>query len=198
MRKIDKTPEPDFWKEFKRKNPNVKYQDLDKVNGGEEVRRRLREYMLTNQFYLCAYCCNQLDIDNSLNEHIKPQQAYPNNTMDYENLIVSCKNAKTCGSLKDNNYNPNLFISPLDEDCESYFSFAPDGEIHIDNDKGEYTVDLLGLNSHKLKEARKAKYKSCEWCDAESIKWFLEPKEGKLDKFVDIIEYFYKKGYYSE
>ena len=99
--------------------------------------------------------------------------------------------------LKDNKYNSELFVSPLDEDCESYFKFAPNGEILTDTEKGEYTVNLLGLNAYTLTKARAAKYKALSWCNEEMIQYYLKEHDGKAESFVDMLEYFYREGYYS-
>jgi uncharacterized protein (TIGR02646 family) len=100
-------------------------------------------------------------LDDSLNEHIHPEDYYPNETMDCGNIVVSCANDnKICGPMKDNKYDEKLFVSPLDDDCEEHFAFFPNGEIVGVTDKGKYTASLLGLDSsYKLKQARAAVYK---------------------------------------
>lgn len=198
MIKITKEEEPDFWKAFKKKNPKIRYNQLNKSEDGREIRRALREHLIKKQYGLCCYCCKRIDMDDSLNEHIRPEDTYPNDTMLYENIIVSCaKNINTCGPKKDNFFNEKLFVSPLDEDCEQHFAFFPNGEIVGTTVKGEYTVDLLGLNSYKLIQARAAKNLNCEYCDKELLKEYLEIHDGKLEPFIDIIRYLYNKGYYE-
>lgn len=139
-------------------------------------------------------------MENSLNEHIQSEDKYPNNTMNYQNLVVSCKTiggSKTCGPNKENQYDERLFISPLDADCEDQFAYAADGEIIGLTDKGKYTIDLLNLNSYELKEARKATFLSCQWCNEENIQWYLQLHNGKLQLYVDILKFFERKGYFS-
>lgn len=198
MKRINKGTEPEFWKEFKRKHPQTSYRDLGQVKKGAEVRHKMREQLMKEQYYLCCYCCRQIDEENSLNEHIRPEDHYPNETMDFMNLVASCKkDIDSCGPGKKNKYDEELFVSPLDEDCEEHFIFFPNGEMRGVTDKGRYTVDLLSLDSYKLCQARAAKYRVCDMCDNELIQWYLEPHEGRLDAFPDMVSYFYERGFFT-
>ena len=193
MIRIIKGKEPDFWHDFKMKNPGIQYDQLNDSETGKQVRKNLREHLLQQQYKICCYCCRRIDLDNSLNEHIRPKAVYPKETMDYDNIIVSCaKDHKTCGPKKDNQYDEHLFVSPLDEDCEEHFAFFPNGDIVGLTEKGKYTIKILGLDSYKLKQARAAVYLNCEYCDEESMKWYLEAHEGMLEPFVDVIRYYVK------
>lgn len=56
MLKIIKTPEPDFYKDFKKK---YKYTNWEQYNSslGMEIKRKLKKYMLKEeQDYYCPYC----------------------------------------------------------------------------------------------------------------------------------------------
>lgn len=191
---IKKAEEPDFWSDFKKKNPKLRYHQLGSLEKGAEVRKKLREYLLAQQYYICCYCCKRIDMKDSLNEHIKPKDLYPNETMEYKNIIVSCaKDSNICGPKKQNYYDKNLFVSPLDEDSEEHFAFFPNGDIVGLTEKGDYTIKILGLDSYKLKQARAAVYQVCQYCDEELLNWYLEIHEGKLEPFIDVIRY-YKKS----
>lgn len=195
MIKIIKGAEPEDWKAFKKKNPRLNYRQLNDSEKGKEVRRSLREQLLKEQKCVCCYCCKRINLDNSLNEHIRPEDFYPKETMDYANIIVSCSDdKKTCGPKKDNNYDEKLFVSPLEEDCEKHFSFAPDGEIIGETDRGEYTIKLLGLDSYKLKRARAAVYQVCQCYDEETVRWYSEVHEDGFEPFIDVIRYWGKAG----
>lgn len=199
MRKINRKKEPDFWIEYKRLHPNESYMDLDKSIQGRTTRQDLRNYLLRSQYGLCAYCCRGIGIESSLNEHIKPQAKYPKQTMEYENIIVSCRSegsTLTCGANKGNEYDETLFVSPL-EDCEGHFMFYPNGQIEGTGERGQYTCDLLNLDAYELQRARKAQYKICEsYQNAELVHTcFLTPGEdGKQEPFADMIQYFYERG----
>lgn len=89
MRKIDRYKEPDFWADYKNLHPDERYGDLQKTKGGNEVRHKLRQYLLQSQHGLCAYCCKKIKADQSLNEHMKPQSAYPQESMCFFNPFIS-------------------------------------------------------------------------------------------------------------
>ncbi len=199
MKKVNRETEPDFWIEYKRLHPNHCYMDLDKSIQGRQARQDLRNFLLQSQFGLCAYCCRRIGIEDSLNEHIKPQAKYPKQTMDYENIIVSCRSegsTPTCGSNKANEYDEALFVSPLEE-CEGHFIFYPNGQIEGIGERGQYTCDLLNLNAYELQRARRAQYKICMSYQNEELvhTCFLIPdEEGKQEPFADMIQFFYERG----
>ncbi len=199
MKKVNREIEPDFWIEYKRLHPNHCYMDLDKSIQGRQARQDLRNFLLQSQFGLCAYCCRRIGIEDSLNEHIKPQAKYPKQTMDYENIIVSCRSegsTPTCGSNKANEYDEALFVSPLEE-CEGHFIFYPNGQIEGIGERGQYTCDLLNLNAYELQRARRAQYKICMSYQNEELvhTCFLIPdEEGKQEPFADMIQFFYERG----
>ncbi|MGL5377711.1 MAG: retron system putative HNH endonuclease [Cetobacterium sp.] len=71
MLKVNKTPEPEFFQEFKRKN---KLSNWDEYNSYPELKQALREHMLLEEQDLCCpYCEIQIEVENSEIEHVKPQ-----------------------------------------------------------------------------------------------------------------------------
>ncbi len=195
---IERSEEPDFWKDYKKKHKDSIYDDLQNTDEGIELRRKLREYNIEQQHGLCAYCCKSISLDNSLNEHIKPKgvSQYAGLSMDYENLIVSCSTEgadRTCGASKMDKFDEKLFVSPLAPDCESYFEYYPNGEVVSDHEKGKYMIDLLSLNSFRLKKARAAQLKVCDGYKERElvIEFFLKPDiNNRLHPYIDIVRYF--------
>jgi len=195
---IERTEEPGFWTEFCKKHPGIHYDDLQKTEEGKDLRRKIRTYNIAQQHGLCAYCCRSINLDNSLNEHIKPRGLgkFANLSMQYSNIIASCitegDNA-TCSAAKENHYDEK-FVSPLDADCESHFAYYPNGEVVSETVEGNYTIKILNLNSYKLKEARKAYYQRCEaYHDDNMIReYFLRPDENnQLQPHADIVRFFF-------
>lgn len=118
-------------------------------------------------------------------EHIEPKGTYPLRTFDYYNLIISVLDDKDLGKIskglicsgepgedlkksfagpvKDNNYDPLLFVSPLSIFCEQYFTFIEEsGEIvpvstlsQNEQNKAVYMINLLNLNHSYLKNQRR-------------------------------------------
>lgn len=201
MRRIIKGEAPDFWTKFCRKHSKVRYDDLNTNENGKEIRAELRQHLLTEQQYLCCYCCCQIeDSKDCHNEHIWPRNSeIKHNSMDYHNLVASCNGLNTCGNKKGDVYDSKLFVSPADEDCESHFRFKYDGRIEGVTKSGKYTIELLNLNDYNLVQARKRLYEECcimsEQLGREYIQTeYINSKDGKLHSFVDMIQFFYSEG----
>ena len=200
MKRIIKNEVPTFWSDYCRHHISIRYDDADK-----EIKHNLRQHMLGVQKNICAYCCAQInDLSKSHNEHIKPKDSFPKQSMEYDNLIVSCTTQgedRTCGMHKANNYDEHLFVSPLSEDCESHFRFEQNGKVTGISEAGKYTIELLNLNAYRLVECRKALFEEMERCKdigKEYIQqYFIDEKDGKLPRFVDVAEYFMRIGYYD-
>ncbi len=107
-------------------------------------KRRLKKFILQNeQFGLCCYCEKQITIDKSSShvEHVKPKSLdILELTFNYTNLLVSCEGnhfneigdttKNTCGQIKANNFNENLFLNPtLIKTISDYFIFDNNGII---------------------------------------------------------------------
>ena len=81
----------------------------------------------------------------------------------YNNLIVSCNEKNSCGSIKQNKYSGE-FINPVIENPKEFLTYnIASGEIvplykdleDIRNKRATYTIELLNLNNYVLKDARK-------------------------------------------
>lgn len=198
MKQIIKGDIPSFWKTYVRKHPNEFYLEKGDIEEKKDVIKRLRKYMLEEQKGICCYCCASLEYENAHNEHIRPRDSYPDLSMDYNNMLASCRNRNTCGMKKGSQFEEKKFVSPLEHGCEDEFIFEPDGTIVGKTIRGIYTVNLLNLNTYALKAARQALYKQC--CDMaqngkECVKeYYIDARDGKLPRFVDMVEYFYNRG----
>lgn len=144
---------------------------------------------------MCAYCCSEIDDKSSHNEHIEPR--HPKNgvskrSLDYRNIVASCygfSGERTCGSRKENEYDEEKFISPLDPECEEAFSYFPNGYM----EGNQYTIDLLNLNSYKLKQAREAVYKTIMYMTKEDIKLtYCDEENEKSQPFINVVKWYLK------
>lgn len=190
MLKIEKDSVPDFWSKVIKRTKN--YDGLDSSDEGRIARQKLRNHLIEVQKGICAYCCKSIDSDSSLTEHIKPRDGFPNNTLDYDNMIASCREYDTCSSSKGNEYS-SLFVSPLEDDVESHFAFAPDGTLICLSERAEFTCKLLNLNSYRLKKARAATLQFCKSYgdDTDLInEYYLCREDGNYEAFADIIKYY--------
>ena len=190
-----------------KKNPPKWYTSAIKEQGVRSYkqlyskkRRQLREELIEEQHKLCAYCCGKLNIDYSIIEHIKPQSLYPELTLDYRNMVASCKGYKrensSCGIKKQAIYDEKKFISPLEKDVEENFRYLPNGTIEGLNERARYTIEVLNLNSHHLRMARKAVFEQYLYMDRHSKKRLQRNETaGKLPAFVNVIRFVIKNRF---
>ncbi len=146
--------------------------------GNFNGKRLLSCKLLQEQFGLCCY--TELNLTDMAKEeqagfhieHEQPKSSYLVRTFDYHNLLLSALNDKDLqrfsgehqfgGHFKKGKYDPALFISPQQPDCRDYFIYSSDnGEISpnlsrstMDQQKAEYTIELLNLNAPFLKAER--------------------------------------------
>lgn len=85
MIKIAKGREPKEWTE-KRLTPGYKYSPIPE----------LRDALLEEQGYLCAYCTCQINYLNSKIEHLRCRTRYPMLELNYDNMVICC-HGKTDG-----------------------------------------------------------------------------------------------------
>ena len=190
MIKINKREEPVWLRTYKKQNPRKVYKNLDGIQ-----RSLLRGELLEEQYYLCGYCCTRLLMDKAINEHILPQSMSDTMSLDYNNLIASCSgyknNQETCGHRKENTYDALKFIGPLEDGCESNFQYYPNGEIVPVNERADYTIKTLNLNSYELKKARKAIFKQLvNYSKDMIVQIFLTVDDGMLQPFCNVAKWY--------
>ena len=139
-------------------------------------KKDLRKVCYKQQFGLCAYTELSLD-DEAMGthlEHIAPRSRYPARTFEPSNIVLCAMDDVFAGSLPDterfgghyklNQYNEELFISPLQADCERYFEYCdtsgqvlPSAELTAQNqEKAAHTISVLNLNCAFLVERRQS------------------------------------------
>lgn len=184
---IEKSEEPKFMVEFKKRNPNKGYESKE----FSRFRAPLNFALRKEQKGLCAYCCSRISEGKSHNEHIEPQNPgdhASHRTLDYNNIVASCNNPKTCGNKKKNVYDVERFVSPLDSHCEEVFTYYRDGVM----EGNQYTIDLLNLNEYGLKSARKAICEGLKNLDKESIAMiYLNEETEEYQPFLNMIKWYY-------
>lgn len=125
----------------------------------------LHNALLREQGYICCYCGMRISKDTSHIEHFKPRSIYPHLELEDTNLLVSCQNKRTppehCGYKKDDWYDEQFMVSPLDTNCNDFFRYTESGEILATNDPNKQavattTIAQIGLNIDKLIDMRRA------------------------------------------
>lgn len=188
MLHIQKMEEPQFLTDFKKKYPKKDYDSKEFA----EYRPALKSELIKEQKGLCAYCCGRITDAKAHNEHIEPRNPgkyASNRSLDYTNIVASCNNPETCGIKKENHYDPEQFVSPLDENCEEQFSYYANGDIVGD----QYTIDQLNLNAYELKNARKSVIKQLQYLDKETIEtYYMNEEDGQYLSYYNVIKWFWK------
>lgn len=183
MTEIKKTKEPDKLMTFREglisqegKITKASYQRFyDNCRDGYSV---LKQFLLKEQQSLCCYCMSKIDEHSMVVEHYKPKDKYGDYTLDYSNLLASCKGQtgihRHCDNKKENtelqkipnpsNHKANIRINQI-------IDYSYSGEVKIKDalDKNLSQVekcaflkdinDVLNLNNEELVRARSSKLK---------------------------------------
>lgn len=137
MREITKGDEPALLTAWKRANPHARYPALS-----NEQRRAIRTSCITEQFGLCAYCCQSIDVDTAHNEHIEAQDTAPNRTLDCSNIVASCQTPNQCGHGRGTQFLP---LTPLMAECETELKFYLSGRVEGLTERAKTSISALNL-----------------------------------------------------
>ena len=160
MIRIVKGDEPQCLLEWKEQETP----DWKATYDGFRDKDKLRAALLEEQGGLCCYCGREAKFKDSHIEHFKPQSRYSDLEIKYDNLHASCVKSpapggiRHCGHAKNDCFDENLYISPLEEDCEEQFLYTLEGEIQPKNmhdKKAEHMIKILNLNAPPLRGRRK-------------------------------------------
>ena len=195
MKYIKKGEEPESfkaWKALARTTPNYGYSYLQNPE-----KRQLHDSLLQEQGYICCYCGMRITRENSHIEHLKPQSTPdPDLSVDYKNLIASCQREREpkkpihCGVAKDNWYDENLMVSPLNPNCADFFIYTDDGQILPTDDlekkdAATTTIARLRLDIGKLKDMRENVIKNL-WADLDIEELTNEDKQKLIQGFQQL------------
>ena len=166
MQKIIKS-EPEFFKSAKRKVRKPKEYKAWNDDNIVAIKPQLKEYIINEQNSLCAYCERKLeDIQKLSIDHFKKRDLFPEETLEYTNLFISCPTNNQCEKHKDNfglsKEDYEKIIHPVFEEPEEYLTYDLTGYIlpkdNLDiqkKKKAEFTIKVFNLNNRALVEDRK-------------------------------------------
>jgi uncharacterized protein (TIGR02646 family) len=139
VRKIEKGSEPQSLTRFKRSNPNDRYDDLT-----ERERRDVRSACTQEQYFLCAYCCQTITGSHSdtVNEHVEAQRLAPDRTLDFGNIVASCKTPRQCDAAHGSQL---LALTPLMHECQTELRFRLSGRVEGMTPRAVETIRVLNL-----------------------------------------------------
>jgi len=156
MIKVQKAPAPEWfqtWANPPCPDPTHTYENL-------REKSELKQALLSEQGFLCCYCGRAVTLDNSHNEHFRPQSKYPELALCYDNIHASCSSSSPdphCGDAKQDTFDEELCISPIDVD-ERRFLFTHSGHVspkNTDDASAKHMIEILKLNSSELTIARR-------------------------------------------
>ncbi|MFO7750298.1 MAG: retron system putative HNH endonuclease [Desulfobacteraceae bacterium] len=177
MRTVQKNQSPVILQKEQQKTPPATRRDAEnrwKRFRGTRGKNQVRSSLLDEQWWLCAY--TEIALASFAHgchiEHIEPKGMNPARTFDYHNMVVSVldsdslqtfvKKDRFGGHFKQKQYDPALFVSPLETDAGIYFDYLSNGEVapasalnSIETRRADYTIRLLNLNAPYLVNERR-------------------------------------------
>lgn len=182
VNKIKKSPE---WKEISEKDTKAIRSQFDLL-----PKEEIRESLLKEQHYLCAYCMKRIENDGLYTtiEHWKPLSSDKEKALDYSNMLGVCDGGRKtvvsesrdhflcCDAAKGNK--TEMTLDPMNQGQMRLIKYRKNGEIYTDpkNDTLEkdinYTLRLNGAldengrliadTSTQLLKGRRDAYKECQ------------------------------------
>lgn len=205
---IQKHSPPNKFVKFVQQNKNAHFDDMP-----SEVKQILRDSLLKEQGYLCAYCMSRIDNkeitnvrqieqdtevkqDTKIEQHIKIEHYVSRNNeneLDYKNLLAVCggnsggndEKHQHCDTKKGNK---TLKINPQNKCHISQISYESDGTIYSRNEEFNYDLNVtLNLNDDEgyLKNNRKTALNALK----KEIKQVKDKLKDKVKNKNEILEH---------
>ena len=167
MKYIQKGKEPQVFSEWKAKQRplGVNYNNYNDFRNPEKD--SVHSSLLSEQGYICCYCCQRVDKTNSHIEHLDPQSKTDAElSVEYTNMLASCGRDTNKPDYRWPDYCGNkkgdlaIKVSPLQANCEEFFNYSSTGEIlptanNLAQQKdAQTTIEVLGLNHYDLMQGR--------------------------------------------
>ncbi|MBP3043665.1 HNH endonuclease [Arthrobacter jiangjiafuii] len=124
-------------------------------------RRPIPEVLLAETDRRCAYCDSHvIHVAQPHIEHYRPRKSYPELVVAWDNLTVACPR---CNALKLDNFSEKLpLVNPFIDDPMDHFIFYGDMVFAPESLRGEYTIQILGLNREDIVSMRKQRMLNME------------------------------------
>lgn len=192
---IYKQSEPVVWRNY-RQTPNVSY----------EAKPELRDSLLEEQGYICAYCMRRIGVGDCRIEHIKCRSKYPDLQLEYKNMVVCCSGKMggeaQCDVAKGDK---DISFSPMDVVFIDSLSYSTkDGTIKSSSDQWNVELnEVLNLNNRLLKmnrqqalqaflEILRKQSRPLPFLKKKLIYW-QSKNEGRYSPYCGIVLYYIKK-----
>lgn len=157
MKHIHKLNAPEFFTDFVKKEKPKEWSDA------APIRSQLREYILKHeQQDCCAYTEIRISGDKACHiDHYHTRNLFPDETFNYENLLVSC-NAENYGAkYKDKQVKGKAdydkLLNPVTDVPSDYLEYTFMGEMRAigENERGAHTIEYFNLNERSLVNRRR-------------------------------------------
>lgn len=159
MRYIQKLPCPQKFLNWV-KNSGRFEQKYDDMPG--DVKADLKQALLIEQGYLCAYTMRRIGMDSSHVGHFYSQKNFPEKALSFSNMLACYPEQGIKGAPKDVSYgavfkgdNAEEICSPHQKDVNEQFIYTSNGHIKGKTTLAETTIRVLNLNHEDLVRARR-------------------------------------------
>lgn len=186
MRKIDKKNIPsslESWIRSKKSQGNAERYNQIYSEERWDILQDVVEACSKEQFYICAYCCNKIT-GNTLEtrvEHVEARDIAPNRSLDFLNMVASCKDLNQCDNA---HANQELPLTPLMAECETELRFMLSGRVEGLTERAKTAISVLNLgdterNNKALINKRQNMVDALIWTNYENDPNSLEFEEDK-------------------
>jgi len=175
MKRIIKGDEPASYIQTKLQNQKAGVKMRYDKNLGSAERTPIKNALLKEQGFICAYTLKRIDLDMCHIEHLKPEELCRKHMeegietvsdLDYSNMVAcypkdppkGIPKEKYFGAIKKDDYWSNDgkdYILPIHPNCEDHFTYNKKGEVIGNTDNGNNTIKLLALDHKDLVYDRK-------------------------------------------
>lgn len=192
MRKIEKGKEPIEWLCY-RKTHGVHY----------EAKPQLREALLVEQGYLCAYCMQRIYENNSRIEHVLSRKNHPELQLDYKNMVLCCNGKSGADYHCDRSKGESDVSFEFNDALVDTLSYDSRGAIKSSNATWDNEINsVLNLNNDLLKRNREETIngliegiKKWNLANLKEVieKWKAKDRDGKLKPYCGVAIYYLEK-----
>ncbi len=214
MIRIQKLPTPSSLSQYKRECRGEMSRGSAHLLDDFPEKDLLRKQLAEEQGFICAYCMRRIDLDShsSVIEHVKPQTQYPEEQLDYNNLLLCCdgsvneiKTKQHCDRSKQNH---EIKYSPAIHPCiETTIRYSHNGQVYSKDSQWDCDLNAsLNLNTARLRNNRKAVWDAViQWLglrqgqrtrselDAKLLSIFNRDQENRLPEYCGVIGYVLKR-----
>lgn len=192
MRKIDKKNMPsslETWVRLKKGQSDAERYNQIHSDERWDILQDVVEACSKEQFYICAYCCNKISGDTleTRVEHVEARDIAPNRSLDFLNMVASCKDLNQCDKA---HANQELPLTPLMEECETELRFMLSGRVEGLTERAKTAISVLNLgdteaNNKALINKRQNMVNALIWTNYADDPNNLEFEEDK--EFIEIL-----------